>query len=175
MTSILSRAVAAVRGGPASVTPPARLVSDGEELLLSEGEAFSIRPKVDAVAPAVAPKAEPSASTRIAVRYLGFHDVEGRREYELDGQRGDQRARYTVSIELAAFSRRQALLQEGPDICYQKLLRELAGSGLEGPGGIEVTEADLVAYRETHPVLLRRGASVAPRPEPAKPADASPR
>lgn len=175
MTSILSRAIAAVRGGPAPVNAPVRLVSDGEELLLSEGEAYSVRPKADAVDPAVKPKAEPPASPRIAVRYLGFHDVAGRREYELDGQRGDQKGRYTVSIELAAFSRREALLQEGPDICYQKLLRELAGSGLEGPSGIEVTEADLVAYRETHPQLLRKGALAPPRPDPAKPADASPR
>jgi hypothetical protein len=175
MTSILSRAIAAVRGEPAAVSAPVRLVADGEELLLSDGEAFSIQARVNAAEPAVAPKVAPPAATRIAVRYLGFHDVEGRREYELDAQRGDQRGRYTVSIELAAFSRRQALLQEGPDICYQKLLRELSGSGLEGPGGLEVTEADLVAYRETHPQLVRRGTSATRPPEPAKPSDALPR
>ena len=153
------------------MSAPVRLVSDGEELLLSEGEVFRILPQADAVDPAVKPRGEPSASTRVAVRYRGFHDVAGRREYELDGQRGDQKGRYTVSIELAAFSRRQALLQEGPDICYQKLLRELTESGLEGRDGIVVTEGDLVAYRETHPQLLRRSVSAQCHPAPPKPAD----
>jgi hypothetical protein len=145
-----------------------RIVSDGEELVLSEGEAFRIHPTP---APEVAARRAvvSAAPERIAIRYLGFQDVEGRREFMLNAQRGDQVRRYAVRIELAAFSRRQALLQDGPDICYQKLLRELTGSGLPGSDDIEVTEGDLAAYRETHAAPVRKGFSP-PRPQEPVPA-----
>lgn len=104
------------------------------------------------------------------IQYLGFGNVDGRREYVLDVQRGDETRRYTVWIELAAFSRGQALLQDGPDICYQKLLRELAGPEHQGSEGIEVTADDLAAYRESHaPPARRTGFSALPRAsEPGK-------
>ncbi len=131
-----------------------RVVSDGEELVLSEGEAFRTHP----APPHVTPRGE-DAPARVAVRYLGFHDVRDRREFTLDAQRGDQVRRYAVRIELAAFSTRKALLQDGPDICYQKLLREIAESGLPGPGDIDVTDDDLEAYRTAHPTRVRKSFS----------------
>jgi hypothetical protein len=146
-----------------------RTVSDGEELVLSVGEAFRVHPApagdLAANRPAVS-----AAQERIAIRYLGFQDVEGRREFMLNAQRGDQVRRYAVWIELSAFSSRKALLQDGPDICYQKLMRELAGSELQGPDGIEVTDGDLAAYRETHAPPVRKGFSP-PRPLEPRPAD----
>ena len=109
----------------------------------------------------------------IAIQYVGFHDVQGRREYVLQAQRGDELRRYTVWIELAAFSRRQALLQDGPDICYQKLVRELAEA--EPHGSVGVTDGDLTAYRETHAPPPRRGGFSTPRtPDPSKPLAATP-
>lgn len=145
-----------------------RVVSDGEEMVLSEGEAFRIHP----TPPRPASRTPVTASERIAVRYLGFHDVEGRREYRLDAQRGDQVRRYAVWIELAAFSTRKALLQDGPDICYQKLLREI-GSELPGTDDIEVTEGDLAAYKTAHAAPVRKGFS-APRPTPRPVVDTAP-
>lgn len=145
-----------------------RVVSDGEELVLSEGEALRSHPRPASIPPAA--RAEGTAAPkRIAIQYLGFKDVEGRREYQLHAHRGDQPRRYTVWIELGAFSRREALLQDGPDICYQKLMRELTGSEVEGPDGIGVTEGDLAAYRETHVAPVRRGFSHSPRPADEKP------
>ena len=139
-----------------------RVVSDGEELVLSEGEAFRIHPAPLPVTPRSRDVA--SAPARVAVRYLGFHDVRDRREFTLDAQRGDEVRRYAVCIELAAFSTRKALLQDGPDICYQKLLREIVDSGLPGPDDIDVTEDDLAAYRTAHPARVRKGFSSSPPP-----------
>lgn len=143
-----------------------RLVSDGEEIVLSDGEAYRIHSEPRALRSA-RERHGVSAPPKLALNYVGFQDVQDRREYALDARLGEQTRRYTVWIELAAFSKRQALLQEGPDICYQKLLHELAGSEMQRVESIGVTDVDLAAYRESHPVTARRGFS-APRPEPAK-------
>lgn len=114
--------------------------------------------------------AAPAAPKPISIRYLGFKDVDGFRQYTLQAQRGLETNRYTVSIELAAFSKKHALLQDGPDICYQKL-RELSLLELLAPGAVEVTESDLAAYRETHSRTPRRTFS-SPAPEAPGPAAA---
>jgi hypothetical protein len=132
-----------------------RLVSDGEEMVLAVGEAFRIRPRPGSLNPATRRPDNRGGSKGVAVQYLGFQDVQDRREYALRAQRGDQERCYTVSIKLAAFTNRQALLQDGPDICYQKLLHELADSELHGACGFVVTESDLTAYRESHAVPRR--------------------
>jgi hypothetical protein len=111
---------------------------------------------------------ESTALKGTVIQYLGFGNVNGRREYVLDVQRGDEIRRYTVWIELAAFSRGQALLQDGPDICYQKLLRELAGPEQQGSDDIEVTERDLAVYRQSHAPPARRTGSF-PLPRHAEP------
>jgi hypothetical protein len=141
-----------------------RFVSDGEELVLSAGEAFRVRPSPAARKAVTERMGE--AAKRVAIQYLGFQDVRNRREYTLCAQRGEQEGRYTLSIELAAFANRQALLQDGPDICYQKLLRELADSNVRGACAIAVTPSDLTAYRESHAVPKRHGFSLPPPREP---------
>lgn len=135
-----------------------RIVSDGEELVLSEGEAFRFAPNAGAQYVAIESRTK-SAPKPVTVRYLGFHDVPGRREYVLDAQRGNQTGRYTLWIEQSAFSSRHALLQDGPEICYQKLLRELSDAELQGSDGMAVTENDLASYREAHTRPVRRGFS----------------
>jgi hypothetical protein len=145
-----------------------RLVSDGEELVLSAGEAFRIRRGREGRRPVTDRAGDAAGSKRVAIEYLGFQDVQDRREYALRARRGDQEGRYTLSIELAAFVRRQALLQDGPDICYQKLLHELADAELRAACTIAVTPSDLAAYRERHSVP-KRGRSSPPRSgEPPK-------
>jgi hypothetical protein len=91
---------------------------------------------------------EPAAVKGTLIHYVGFGNVEGRRGYEIDVQRGLEKRRYTVWIELAAFARGQALLQDGPDICYRKLMGVLVGSELVGEARVPVTDADLARYRE---------------------------
>ena len=138
-----------------------RFVSDGEEMLLAEGETARIR-----AGPMPAESAVGSNPKPIAIQYQGFQDVRDRREYRFDARRGEQARRYTVWIELAAFSGRQALLQDGPDICYQKLARDMAGVEFQGPDGIQVTDSDLAAYRETHAVPSRKRATSSPYSPP---------
>jgi hypothetical protein len=137
-----------------------RVVSDGEEIVLSTSEAVHIRPRTA--------ERDLRAPLRLAVQYLGFNDVQGRREYVLSAQQGAEARRYTVWIELTAFAGHRALLQDGPDICYQKLLRELAGSELRGCERIGVTEGDLAAYRETHTPPVRRSFSLPGPKAPTK-------
>jgi hypothetical protein len=133
-----------------------RHVSDGEELVVSSQ----------------VPPPDPRARERAAlgpkplsVHYLGFQDVEGRREYALRARRGDREGHYVLSIDLGAFAKRQALLQDGPQICYEMLLHELANSELRAAGDIVVTPGDLAAYKENHSVPAR---SRSPRPRPAE-------
>jgi hypothetical protein len=116
-----------------------------------------------AAAPPNAPDAKATPPKAINIRYLGFKDVDGKRQYALQAQRGPETNQYTVSIELAAFSKKHALLQDGPDICYQKL-RELSAVELHPGGDVEVTEEELAAYKETHSRTPRRTFS-SPAPE----------
>jgi hypothetical protein len=133
-----------------------RFVSDGEELVLAAGEAFRVHPSADAPVALAAPKAVATAVRRLAIQYLGFKDGEGRREYALSAQQGDENRRFTVWIAQAAFSERRAMLQDGPDICYQKLLRALESAEPLASDCIPVTDVDLADYRDTHARPVRR-------------------
>lgn len=97
-----------------------------------------------------------SLSAQLVVQYVGFHDAPGRREYVLLAQIGDRVRQYTLSIALEAFAERRALLQDGPDVCYQKLTRELVVAGLDGASRLPVSDADLLHYRDTHAPPARR-------------------
>lgn len=146
------------------MTESVRVVADGEELVLSASETFRVGPPPAAVA---AP-----AARRLAIQYMGFRDADGHREYALKAQRGDEERRYILSIALAAFAERRALLQNGPDICYQKLARMLESTDPLGTDTIAITDGELAIYRDAHAPPVRRGfsASLAPvarTPEPA--------
>lgn len=88
-------------------------------------------------------------ASQLLLQYVGFQDTSSRREYVLLAHLGEETRQYRVWIELAAFARRKALRQDGPDICYQKLRRELA-EALVGAECIGVTEAELARYRDAH-------------------------
>jgi hypothetical protein len=85
-----------------------------------------------------------------------FHEHPGRRDYVFLVQLGDKVREYVVSIGRDAFVKRKALLQDGPDICYRKLVRELVDTDLTGSARLGVTDADLASYREAHAPPARR-------------------
>ncbi len=119
----------------------------------------------NAHAPLTAPaKARAPASIHVLLEYLGFRNTPGRREYFLRAQSGAEVREYTVWIPHTAFALRQALLQDGPDICYQKLRRELSASESGGATCIGVTESELLDYRDAHTTPPRRSS-----PRPASP------
>jgi len=97
-----------------------------------------------------------ASASRFSLEYLGFHNESDRREYLLRARFGEDVREYTVWIALAAFAARRALLQDGPDICFQKLSRELAVVELRGAARLAVTDDDLASYRSAHAVPARR-------------------
>ena len=108
--------------------------------------------------PLAPPRSPPRGSdaTRISVEYVGFQNTASRREYLFRARSGDDARDYTIWIVHAAFAARQALLQDGPDICFQKLQREVAEFGLGGATHLAVTDGDLASYRAAHTPPGRR-------------------
>jgi len=101
----------------------------------------------------------------LSIEYLGFRSVGDRREYLLCAKLGTASCEYTVWIANAAFTAGRALFQDGPDICYQKLRRELGDAELAGDQTFEVTESELVDYRSSHTPPQRRSASQSSTPK----------
>ena len=112
----------------------------------------------------------PPAVRHLTLEYLGFRNARDRREYLLCARLGPESCEYTVWIANAAFTAGHALFQDGPDICYQKLRRELADTELKGTHTVEVTKSELLEYREAHTPPQRRAFS--PRPKPPAPTPA---
>lgn len=99
------------------------------------------------------------AVAHLSVQYVGFRDVEDRREYVLRARIGQDSRDYTVSIALAAFASGRARLSDGPDICFQKLMREIPdGDGRDT--AVEVSNEDLVRYRDAHAAAPRKRRAV---------------
>jgi hypothetical protein len=113
------------------------------------------------------PKLIPPTVRHLTLEYLGFRNGRDRREYLLCARSGTEAREYTVWIANAAFTAGRALYQDGPDISYQKLLRELAHLELTGARCVEVTESELLDYRTAHAPPTRR--SLSPKPSPESP------
>jgi hypothetical protein len=85
--------------------------------------------------------------------YLGVNSVPGYSEYGFRITNEDKTARLLIlTIANSIFLTKQLLVQEGPDLCYQKVLADLR---TEIPSLVEdsvvVTESDLLDYRASHP------------------------
>lgn len=91
------------------------------------------------------------------VEYLGFTPGDTRREYSLRVRDGaGEPLDFTLWIPNEAFLSRRVRYQDGPEICFMKMQRELLASP-EGvtPLRLEVTETDLEEYRVAHTPVLR--------------------
>jgi hypothetical protein len=111
-----------------------------------------------------APKLIPPTVRHLTIEYLGFRNGRARREYLLCARLGTEASAYTVWIANAAFAAGDALFQDGPDICYQKLRRDLANTELSGAHTVEVTKGELQDYRTAHAPPTRRGLYSKPIP-----------
>ena len=100
-----------------------------------------------------------------SVEYVGFHSTDKRREYVLRLRAGDQIREYTVGIALAAFATGRVRYQDGPEISFLKLSRELGADG-EAPADADFTVSDdeLSAYRTSHPAAKNRLSPPTARP-----------
>ena len=84
------------------------------------------------------------------LEYLGFFDTGAEREYSLAVQDGaNDRRTFTMVIANRDFDSRAARYQDGPDICYQKLLAVLSVAGAFDQR-IILSEEDLYHYRHAH-------------------------
>jgi hypothetical protein len=103
---------------------------------------------MEAHAPDTVPPKKPAHPA--TVRYMGFQCTSEGRSYSLrvDGGGGEPRL-VTVIIPNEAFSSRKARFQEGPELCFARLQREL-GANADLPDGLElvITTTELDEHRE---------------------------
>jgi hypothetical protein len=87
----------------------------------------------------------------LRVEYVGFVDTAAGREYSMTVQEGaGERRSFVLVIANEAFASRNARYQDGPDICYQKLVVTLASSPAASAERIALSDEDLWAYRHAH-------------------------
>jgi hypothetical protein len=106
-----------------------------------------------------------SSTTR--VEYLDYQSLPDYREYRLAVRTPEGTAEFRFRIPVAAFAAKRMLLQDGPDVCYQKLLRTLAAGETPSPDVVTIDDVELASYREAHTPAPRRGSwTSASRPKP---------
>ena len=93
------------------------------------------------------------------LRYLGVIPQVGYTEYGFRIEDKDKNFRLVVlEIEACFFQQKDLMFQEAPDLCYQKVLTDLANETVETPIGahVPVTASDIAHYREMHPTTKQR-------------------
>ena len=101
------------------------------------------------IPPDTSPPKKPVARP-LLIRYMGFECTSAGRSYHLRVDGGAEEPRlFTVSIPSAAFETRRARFQDAPEMCLNRLQRELEANE-ELPGGalLVITSADLDLYRD---------------------------
>jgi hypothetical protein len=127
------------------------------------------------VPPVVLP---PVSGPFVRAEYVDFQDVAEHREFRLRvfGPDGSTEVRFGIAI--AVFGAERVSLQDGPDVCYQKLLRMIASGETTSPDVTTIDGVELASYREAHtPVRKHRWSSplspstppVAPQEPPRRP------
>jgi hypothetical protein len=102
--------------------------------------------------------------TGVQVEYVGFTTNERAREYTLRvRQKAAEAIEVTLSIDSQAFLDKRVRYQDGPEICFLKLQKELtAADDGRVPSRLSVVDADLEEYKTAH-------APKAPRRHPPQP------
>lgn len=92
----------------------------------------------------------------LRVEYLAFKDVDEHREYRFRLYGLDGSTEVAMRIANAAFDARRIRMQDGPDVCYQMLLRAIAAGELPRPQLTTIEDADLFSYRDDHIQVAKR-------------------
>jgi hypothetical protein len=93
------------------------------------------------------------------LRYLGTIAKPEHTEYGFQIENPDKSVRLLVlTIASSAFLTRQLMVQEAPDLCYQKVLAYLRDAAA-GPSedNILISESDIANYRAFHPTVKAHG------------------
>ena len=94
-------------------------------------------------------------NSTIHLRYIGVIPQTEYMEYGFRIEDKDKDPRLIVlMIESGVFNKRELMLQEAPDLCYQKLLANLKDETVEVPISprLSITASDVAHYRELHPI-----------------------
>jgi len=84
--------------------------------------------------------------------YIGMIPQPEHSEYHFRVTSEDRSARRLIlAIANSVFLTKQLMIQEAPDLCYQKALAEIRGQVLCDQDVILVTDADIENYRASHP------------------------
>ncbi len=97
---------------------------------------------------------------RLSVEYVGFKTVGDHRQYTLRARTAESSRDFSVNIPNALFVAGRAKFQDGPELAYQKLQREMAAHDNEpAHATFTVTDAVFVAFTYAHrpPGRPRRG------------------
>ena len=101
------------------------------------------------------------------VEYIGFKSLATAREYRLRvHQAATATLEVTIIIDNTAFLSKLVRYQDGPEVCFHRLQREVAAATGTMPERLNVTDEDLEAYRVAHAPK----ASTRRKPQPPPPA-----
>jgi hypothetical protein len=92
----------------------------------------------------------PSPGRLPRVEYLDFQDIAEHREFRLRVCGPDGSTEFRVRIPIAAFGAARVRRQDGPDVCYQRLLQAVAAGETASSDVITIEDVDLASYREAH-------------------------
>ena len=93
---------------------------------------------------------QPSSGRFVRIEYLDFQNVAEHREFRLRAYLPDGSAEFRFRIAVAAFDAGRVRLQDGPDVCYQKVLRAVAAGETPSPDVISIDDLELASYRAAH-------------------------
>jgi hypothetical protein len=115
----------------------------------------------------IRPYPAPPHPRRLArVEYLDFQDVPDYREYRLAVSGPEGSAEFRFRIAASAFDAGRVRLQDGPDVCYQKLLRAVAAGETASPDVVTIDDVELASYREAHTPVSKHRRSAPPLQKP---------
>jgi hypothetical protein len=98
------------------------------------------------------------------LRYLGTISRLEHSEYGFQIENPDKTVRLLVlTIANSVFLSKQLMVQEAPDLCYQKVLAYLRDA-TAGPNEdrISISESDIANYRAFHPTMKAHGKTKQP-------------
>ena len=98
------------------------------------------------------------------LRYLGTISKPEHSEYGFQIENPDKTVRLLVlTIANSVFLTRQLMVQEAPDLCYQKVMTSLRDA-IAGPDEdcIPISESDITSYRSYHPTVKVHGKTKQP-------------
>jgi hypothetical protein len=92
------------------------------------------------------------------VSYLGVVSHPDHSEYRFRIVNDDKSIRLLkLKIDKSAFLNKKLMIQEAPDLCYQKVTADLkTNPNPTAQDAVQVTDADIEVYRESHPIMQSR-------------------